>query len=94
VLWRTRHHLHWTAGRAEERLGFDLQPEVARRMGFEASGRSGTAGVERFMRRHFLIAREVGALTRAFCAKLEAERAKARPLGISRLTPACSVPRS
>jgi len=92
VLWRTRHHLHWAAGRAEERLGFDLQAETARRMGFAQTGRSGTAGVERFMRRYFLIAREAGALTRVFCAKLEAERAKARPLGISRLTPGLLSP--
>jgi [protein-PII] uridylyltransferase len=87
-LWRVRHHLHWTAGRAEERLGFDLQPEVARRMGFAQRGRSGTAGVERFMRRYFVNAREVGALTRVFCAKLEAERTKAKPSGLSRLAPA------
>ena len=87
-LWRVRHHLHWTAGRAEERLGFDLQPEVARRMGFEQARRSGTAGVERFMRRYFINAREVGALTRVFCAKLEAERTKAKPSGLSRLVPA------
>jgi [protein-PII] uridylyltransferase len=39
--------------------------------------------VERFMRRYFLIAREVGALTRTFCAQLEAEQAK-RPQGLSR----------
>jgi [protein-PII] uridylyltransferase len=87
-LWRVRHHLHWAAGRAEERLGFDLQPEIARRMGFADSGRSGTAGVERFMRRYFVNAREVGALTRVFCAKLEAEQAKAAPSGLSRFAPA------
>ncbi|MBW3616745.1 MAG: [protein-PII] uridylyltransferase [Proteobacteria bacterium] len=86
-LWRVRHHLHWAAGRAEERLGFDLQPEVARRMGWVQGGRCGTAGVERFMRRYFVNAREVGALTRVFCAKLEAERTKAKPSGLSRLLP-------
>ena len=40
------------------------------------------------MRRYFVNAREVGALTRAFCAKLEAERTKVRPSGLSRLVPA------
>ena len=41
--------------------------------------------VERFMRRYFLIAKEVGALTRAFSAKLEGEQAKHEPRGLSRL---------
>jgi [protein-PII] uridylyltransferase len=39
------------------------------------------------MRRYFLIAKEVGALTRVFAAKLEAEKVKSRPTGISRLLP-------
>ena len=43
--------------------------------------------VERFMRRYFLIAREVGALTRIFCAKLEVENAKKTPKGLSTLPP-------
>ena len=33
-LWTVRCHLHYLAGRAEERLTFDLQPELARRMGY------------------------------------------------------------
>ena len=40
------------------------------------------------MRRYFLIAREVGALTRAFSAKLEAEHLKTAPQGLSRFLPA------
>jgi [protein-PII] uridylyltransferase len=47
--------------------------------------------VERFMRRYFLIAREVGSLTRTFCAKLEAEQAKP-PQGLSRFWPKRSPP--
>src|SRR6202789_4451694 len=61
-------HLHFATGRPEERISFDLQPELARRMGYADRVRSGdqTPAVERFMRRYFLIAREVGALTRIF----------------------------
>jgi [protein-PII] uridylyltransferase len=43
--------------------------------------------VERFMRRYFMIASEVGALTRTFCAKLEADHAKNTPHGLSRFLP-------
>lgn len=83
-LWRTRAHLHLIAGRAEEKLTFDLQPEVARRMGWQ--GRGDEPAVERFMRRYFLVARDVGALTRALSAKLEARHQKAA-LSLSRLIP-------
>ena len=81
-LWRTRAHLHLVAGRAEEKLTFDLQPEVARRMGWR--GRGDEPAVERFMRRYFLVARDVGGLTRALSAKLEARQQKPT-LSLSRL---------
>ncbi|NJC40761.1 [protein-PII] uridylyltransferase [Brevundimonas alba] len=83
-LWRTRAHLHLVAGRAEEKLTFDLQPEVARRMGWR--GRGDEPAVERFMRRYFIVARDVGALTRALSAKLEARQQKPT-LSLSRLIP-------
>jgi [protein-PII] uridylyltransferase len=83
-LWRTRAHLHLTAGRAEEKLTFDLQPEVARRMGWRARGDE--PAVERFMRRYFIVARDVGGLTRALSAKLEARHQKPT-LSLSRLIP-------
>ena len=78
-LWAVRCHLHFATGRPEERLTFDLQPEIARRMGY--GDRGDAPAVERFMRRYFLIAKEVGALTRVFAAKLEAERVKTRAQG-------------
>ena len=84
-LWAVRSHLHFTTGRPEERLTFDLQPEIARRMGY--GDRADNPAVERFMRRYFLFAKEVGALTRVFAAKLEAERVKSEPRGLSRLLP-------
>ncbi len=83
-LWRVRHHMHLTAGRAVEALTFDLQPEVARRMGWR--GRGDEPAVERFMRRYFIVAGDVGALTRAFSAQLEARGQKAT-LSLSRLFP-------
>jgi [protein-PII] uridylyltransferase len=60
-LWALRFHLHYVAGRAEERLTFDLQPVVGARMGYTRHGRQD--GVERFMRHYFLTAREVSRLT-------------------------------
>lgn len=39
LLWRVRFALHLVAGRSEDRLLFDLQPEVARRLGFEGDNR-------------------------------------------------------
>jgi [protein-PII] uridylyltransferase len=61
-LWSVRFHLHYVAGRAEERLTFDLQPVVGARMGYTRHGRQD--GVERFMRHYFLTAREITRLTR------------------------------
>ncbi|HSY85114.1 MAG TPA: bifunctional uridylyltransferase/uridylyl-removing protein, partial [Verrucomicrobiae bacterium] len=69
-LWTVRCHLHYLAGRAEERLTFDLQPELARRIGY--TDHAGTLGVERLMKHYFLIAKSVGDLTRIFCAAIEA----------------------
>ena len=73
-LWTLRCHLHLLAGRAEERLTFDIQPELARRMGY--TDHAGTSGVERFMKHYFLTAKTVGDLTRIFCAAFEAQHQK------------------
>ena len=56
-LWTVRFHLHYVAGRAEERLTFDMQPVIGARMGYTRHGRQD--GVERFMRHYFLTARDV-----------------------------------
>ena len=77
-LWTVRCHLHYLAGRAEERLTFDLQTEIARWMGY-ADGERGR-GVERFMKDYFLVAKDVGDLTRIFCAILEADQKRRRRL--------------
>jgi len=81
-LWTVRCRLHFAAGRAEERLGFAWQPQLAREMGYR--DRRGRPAVERFMRRYFFAAREAGVLTRTLCARLEGEQALARPRGLSR----------
>ena len=60
-LWTVRFHLHYVAGRAEERLTFDMQPVIGARMGYTRHGRQD--GVERFMRHYFLTAREVTRIT-------------------------------
>ena len=84
-LWRTRHHLHWTAGRPTEGLSFDMQVRLAPKMGHPNS--EVEVAVERFMREYFTNAREVGALTRIACAKLEAERAIRLPKSLDALLP-------
>ncbi|MDI2090004.1 [protein-PII] uridylyltransferase [Commensalibacter oyaizuii] len=60
-LWTVRFQLHYIAGRAEDRLTFDMQPVVGGRMGYTKHGKQ--VGVERFMRHYFLTAREVQRLT-------------------------------
>lgn len=60
-LWTVRFHLHYVAGRAEDRLTFDMQPVLGARMGYTRHGRQN--GVERFMRHYFLTMREVMRLT-------------------------------
>ena len=77
-LWAVRCHLHYIASRAEERLTFDMQTEIARQMGY--ADRAGTRGVERFMKHYFLVAKDVGDLTRIFCAILEADQKRKRRL--------------
>ena len=77
-LWAVRCHLHFLASRGEDRLSFDRQSELARRLGYQAHG--GLRDVERFMKHYFLIAKEVGDLTRIFCASLEARQVKDAPV--------------
>jgi len=69
-----RCHLHLITGRAEDRLTFDLQREVAQRMQF--ADRPGKSAVERFMQYYFLNAKKVGALTGVFLAQLDEQFAR------------------
>nr|WP_245883833.1 [protein-PII] uridylyltransferase [Hasllibacter halocynthiae] len=83
-LWAVRCHMHLAAGRAAETLTFDLQIEVAERMGYE--DRPGRRGVERLMQDFFRHATDVGELTRIVLQALEAEEFKSEPL-LQRLLP-------
>ncbi len=74
-LWAVRCHLHVITGRAEDRLTFDVQREVAARMRFRDA--AGKPAVERFMQLYFLHAKTVGTLTGVFLAHLD-ERFAAR----------------
>ena len=68
-LWTIRCYLHFLAGKAEERLSFDLQPEMASTLRYH--DRLGLLGVERFMKHYFLVAKDVGDLTRTVVSSLE-----------------------
>ena len=76
-LWAVRCHLHFISKRSEDRLSFDRQSDIAERLGYKAHG--GLKHVERFMKHYFLIARDVGNLTRILCASLEARQVKDAP---------------
>ncbi|WP_112320490.1 [protein-PII] uridylyltransferase [Oceanibium sediminis] len=76
-LWAVRCQMHLAAGRAAEQLTFDLQVDVADRLGFVDT--AGQRAVERFMQTYFTYARQVGELTRIFLVALEAEHVKKRP---------------
>lgn len=81
-LWTVRCHLHFLAGRAEERLGFDVQRDMARRMGYGEDANN--HAIEAFMRDYFLTAKDVGDLTRIICSVLEEQNRKSAP-GIGRI---------
>ncbi|MCX8500480.1 MAG: [protein-PII] uridylyltransferase [Alphaproteobacteria bacterium] len=75
-LWTLRFHLHLASGRAEERLTFDIQTQLAAAMRYK--DHAGARGVERFMKHYFLIARSVGNLLRIFCSNLAPEQKNRR----------------
>ena len=76
-LWAVRCHLHFLSKRGNDRLSFDRQSDIAERLGYRARG--GLKHVERFMKHYFLVAKDVGDLTRILCASLEARQVKDAP---------------
>ncbi len=77
-LWSVRCNMHFLMGRAEERLSFDIQREMAVRLGY--TEHPGLKDVERFMKHYFLVAKDVGDLTAILCAALEDRQAKPAPV--------------
>ena len=77
-LWAVRCHLHLLTNRPMDQLTFDLQVDVAARMGFEDGG--GRRAVEHFMQAYFQRATQVGELTRIFLTAQEAAHTKPAPM--------------
>src|SRR5690606_15067801 len=73
-LWAVRCNLQFLVARADDPRTFESQQDVAERQGY--ASRAGMLGVERFMKRYFLVAKDVGDLTRIFCTSLEFAHAK------------------
>src|ERR1700720_1492078 len=93
-LWSVRCNMHFLAGRAEERLSFDIQRDIAVRLGY--TEHPGLRDVERFMKHYFLTAKHVGDLTAILCAGLEERQAVPAPVLsriIARFRPARGPPR-
>ncbi len=76
-LMAVRCHLHLAAGRAMDQLTFDMQVEVAERMGY--IDKAGRRAVEHFMQDYFRHATEVGEITRIFLTALESKHVKTAP---------------
>jgi len=83
-LWAVRCHLHLIAGRAQDLLSFDMQVEVAARLGYH--DHSGRRAVEHFMQDYFRHATKVGEVTRIFLSGLEARHVKQAPAILNFLT--------
>ena len=77
-LWAVRNHLHLVTNRAMDQLTFDLQVEVADRLGYQ--DRAGRRAVEHFMQDYFRHATQVGELTRILLTALESQHHKREPL--------------
>lgn len=76
-LLAVRCQLHLIADRAMDQLTFDMQVQVADRLGY--SDRAGRRAVEHFMQDYFRHATAVGELTRIFLTGLEARHVKKAP---------------
>ena len=82
-LWKVRCSLHYLTNRPEERLTFDVQMEIGKRLHY--NDRKSSLGVERFMKHYYLIAKEVGDLTRIVCASLEEQHKRTSRFRLPRL---------
>jgi len=68
-LLRTRNELHFNTGKRQDVLEHDLQPAIARGLGYADTDEE--LGVERFMRDYYLHARNIKHLSDLLCERLE-----------------------
>src|SRR5207244_9090964 len=68
-LWRVRNELHFFSGHKNDVLSRDLQPRIAKNLGYENDETS--LGVERFMREYYLNARAIHRVSRRLIARCQ-----------------------
>ena len=68
-LWRVRNELHFFSGHKNDVLARDLQPRIAKNLGYDNEG--DTLGVERFMRDYYLNARAIHRVSRRLIARCQ-----------------------
>ena len=68
-LWHVRCQLHFLEKSSNDTINFNAQVNMADKLGYLE--RKGLKPVERFMKHYFLVAKEVGDLTRSVCHILE-----------------------
>lgn len=89
-LMAVRNQLHLITNRAMDQLSFDIQVDVAERLGY--TDRGGRRAVEHFMQDYFRHATTVGDLTRIFLTAIEATHATRTSLLSNFLNWRASVP--
>src|SRR5262249_7427547 len=68
-LWRVRNELHFFSGHKNDVLTRDLQPRIAKNLGYENEG--DTLGVEQFMREYYLHARVIHRVSNRLIARCQ-----------------------
>ncbi|OLA96659.1 MAG: [protein-PII] uridylyltransferase [Candidatus Rokubacteria bacterium 13_2_20CM_69_15_2] len=68
-LWRVRNELHFFSGHKNDVLTRDLQPRIAKNLGYENDATS--LGVERFMRDYYLHARVIHRVSKRLIARCQ-----------------------
>ncbi len=76
-LWFVRCKMHQLSGYANEKLHFNIQVELANKLGIKDC--KSRKGVEIFMQKYFIHAKNVGDLTRIFVTAMEENLVKKKP---------------
>ncbi len=66
--WTIRFWLHYIAERSEERLTFDYQVQISKKLNFR--DRESSSRVERFMKKYYLMTNLVGSLSRIYFSSI------------------------